>query len=44
MRELIAKAEWRHGKPGPYVIGDTPSIEDDEDDETQIESKIGGDG
>ena len=43
VRELVAKAEWRRAKPGPHLISQTPSLADD-DDETQIESKISGDG
>ena len=43
VRELVAKAEWRRAKPGPHVISETPSLLDDQDD-TQIESQLGGDG
>ena len=39
VRELVAKAEWRGAKPGPHLISETPSLADDDDD-TQIESKI----
>ncbi len=44
VREITANADWRDGKPGPYVIEGTPSVDDDDDEETQIESRIGGDG
>lgn len=43
VRELVAKAEWRRAKPGPHLISQAPSLADDDDD-TQIDSKIGGDG
>ncbi len=43
VRELVAKAQWRGAKPAPYVISETPSLADD-DDETQIETKIDADG
>ena len=43
VRELVAKAHWRRAKPGPHLISQNPSLADD-DDETQIESKLGGDG
>ncbi|MDY7108396.1 MAG: mechanosensitive ion channel family protein [Planctomycetota bacterium] len=43
-RRLTAAATWRQKKPPPYrfrYAGETS--EDDEDDDTQIESKVGGD-
>jgi MscS family membrane protein len=43
-RELTTSANWREKKPRPYrfrYAGDT--AEDEEDDDTQIESKVGGD-
>jgi MscS family membrane protein len=42
--ELTTSANWREKKPRPYrfrYAGDT--AEDEEDDDTQIESKVGGD-
>ncbi|MFG0251312.1 MAG: mechanosensitive ion channel family protein [Phycisphaerales bacterium JB038] len=39
--EITKSADWRRRKPGPYVFTG-PSTGDD-DDETQIESKAGGD-
>ncbi len=41
VRNLTASAEWRRHKPAPYRFH--LSSEPDADDETQIESKIGGD-
>ncbi len=43
VRELVAKAQWRHAKPQPHVISETPTPADEEDD-TQIESKLEGNG
>ena len=41
---LTKDADWRAGKPAPFRIRSTSQLEpDDEDDETQIESKVGGD-
>jgi hypothetical protein len=38
-REMTGGAEWRSGRPGPYVFTEaTPAA-----DETQIESTTGGD-
>jgi MscS family membrane protein len=39
--EIMANAAWRRAKPGPYVFRHATGDDDDED--TQIESKIGGD-
>lgn len=52
VRALTADADWRYEKPGPYIIKDAshpddedePSAADHEEDDTQIESKVGGDG
>jgi len=41
VRELVAKSQWRRAKPRPHVISETPTLADDEDD-TQIESKLDG--
>jgi MscS family membrane protein len=38
-REMTGGAEWRSGRPGPYVFTETSPA----DDETQIESTTGGD-
>ncbi len=43
VRELVAKAQWRHAKPEPHIISETPTPAD-EDDDTQIETKIDADG
>ncbi len=40
-QEITKSADWRRRKPGPYVF--TGPSTGDEDDETQIESKAGGD-
>ncbi|MCH8343408.1 MAG: mechanosensitive ion channel family protein [Planctomycetes bacterium] len=42
VRELTGNAEWRKRKPGPHQLGQPEPIERDDDD-TQIESKVGGD-
>ncbi len=51
VRDLTERAEWRKFKPEPYKFdraedtapgGGAPSTDDD--DETQIESRVGGDG
>jgi MscS family membrane protein len=41
VRDITREQPWQDEKPGPYVFHG-PSREDDEDD-TQIESKVGGD-
>ena len=42
-REMTRDFTWRREKPGPYRITFTdPSGEGDDDEETQIESKVGG--
>ncbi len=38
--EMMKDAEWRKRKPGPYRF----SVAGKEDEETQIESRVGGDG
>ena len=43
VRELTGNAEWRKRKPGPHLIGQPEPIDRDDDDDTQIESKVGGD-
>ncbi|MFB3138616.1 MAG: mechanosensitive ion channel family protein [Phycisphaerales bacterium] len=43
VRELTGNAEWRKRKPGPHQIGQPEPIDRDDDDDTQIESKVGGD-
>jgi MscS family membrane protein len=51
VRELTANAAWRENKPGPYRFKDASDTQredetgedEDRDDETQIESKVGGD-
>ncbi|MHC4428751.1 MAG: mechanosensitive ion channel domain-containing protein, partial [Planctomycetota bacterium] len=47
VHQMTAEAEWRRGRPEPYVFRGAASPESDDDDEdegeTQIESKIGGD-
>jgi MscS family membrane protein len=45
-RELTANAAWREQKPPPYrfkYAGETEDEDGGDDDDTQIESKIGGD-
>ncbi len=42
VRELVAKAEWRRAKPAAHVITETPTVPDDDDD-TQIETKLDAD-
>jgi MscS family membrane protein len=43
-RELTANAGWRERKPPPYRFrGAGETADEDKDDETQIESKVGGD-
>lgn len=42
-REVTSNASWRERKPDPYRFRHASETEA-EDDETQIESKIGGDG
>ncbi|MCK4873506.1 MAG: mechanosensitive ion channel family protein [Phycisphaerales bacterium] len=44
VRELTAEASWRRKKPRPYVFTGPSTADEDEEDETQIESKTGGDG
>jgi MscS family membrane protein len=46
VHQMTAEAEWRRGRPEPYVFRGSSAPESDEDDdegETQIESRIGGD-
>ena len=43
VRELTGNAEWRKRKPGPHQLGQPEPIDRDDDDDTQIESKVGGD-
>jgi len=44
VRELISNAQWRKQKPGAHLIDGKPTMADDDgdDEETQIESKVGG--
>ncbi|MCH8823448.1 MAG: hypothetical protein IH984_08055 [Planctomycetes bacterium] len=44
VRELISNAQWRQQKPGAHLIDGKPTMADDDgdDEETQIESKVGG--
>jgi MscS family membrane protein len=42
VRALTAKAEWRDGRPPPVVIETTVQDLDDDDGDSQVESKIGG--